>query len=247
MNTKALGLSIVGLLSASSALAQQGAWEYSATFYLFMAETDTSISTPSRSVETTLSFSDALDNLDFAFMGVFEAHNGQWGGAIDVMHLDLSFGTDTPGPVFSRANTDLEMNVVTAVGFYRVYEDQQTAVDLGAGLRWTEVDTGINLVPAAGPGPGPSVSDSVDWVDPIIGGRVRHQFSERWGVTGLVDWGGFNSDSETYQFLLTADYAINENWVVRGGYRYMSFENDDDGVNLDIDQSGPILGITYRF
>ena len=233
------------LLTASGAAAQQGAWNYSASGYLFMAETDTAIDTPAFSGEATLSFSDALDNLDFAFMGAFEAHNGQWGGAIDLMYLDLSFGDDTPGPLFSGVDTDLEMTIVTAVGFYRVFEDRQTAVDLSAGLRWTEVDTTLDFRP--GVAAGRSLSSSVDWVDPIIGGRVRHQLTENWGLTGLADWGGFASDSETYQVLLTADYAINESWVIRGGYRYISFEYEDGDTTLNIDQSGPIVGVTYRF
>ena len=62
-----------------------------------------------------------------------------------------------------------------------------------------------------------------------------------------MDRGGFDSDSETWQFLATVNYALNENWLLRGGYRYISFENEDDGSTLNIDQSGPIIGVTYQF
>ena len=54
---------------ASPCTAYAGEWKYAATIYLFTPETTTAIG----GVETTLSFSDALDNLDFAFMGAFEA------------------------------------------------------------------------------------------------------------------------------------------------------------------------------
>ena len=134
---------------------------------------------------------------------------------------------------------------MTVAGLYRVFEDQRTSLDLTAGVRWTEVDTTIEFQPGAAAGR--SFGSNVDWVDAIIGARVQHQFSDRWSGSGYADWGGFSSDTETWQVLLTLGYALNESWELRGGYRYISFENEDDGVKLDIDQSGPILGVTYRF
>ncbi|WP_254445896.1 hypothetical protein [Ruegeria sp. HKCCD7255] len=63
---------------ATTASAQQTDWSYEATIYLFMPETETSLSTPSGTLDGTLSFSDALENLDFAFMGAFSATSGRW-------------------------------------------------------------------------------------------------------------------------------------------------------------------------
>ncbi|MEM0947026.1 MAG: DUF481 domain-containing protein [Pseudomonadota bacterium] len=240
-----LPLALAGFLTAAGAQAEDGRWQFSASFYMFMAETETAIDTATSSLDSTLTFSDALENLDFAFMGAFEAHNGQWGGLIDVLHYDLSFGTDTSGPAFSGVDTDLELNVVTIAGLYRVFEDDKTALDLTAGLRWTEVDTTLTLNP--GVARGRSVSDSVDWVDAIVGARLNHQFSDRWSGTANVDWGGFDSDSETWQVLLLVNYALNDSWSLRGGYRHISFENENDGTTLNIDQSGPLFGVTYQF
>ena len=47
--------------------------------------------------------------------------------------------------------------------------------------------------------------------------------------------------------LLTVDYAINDAWVLRGGYRYISVENVNDGNSYSFEQSGPVFGATYRF
>lgn len=59
------------LFSGGAAIAQD--WNYSASFYVFAAETKTAIGNRSG----TLSFSDALDNLDSTFMGSFSADNGR--------------------------------------------------------------------------------------------------------------------------------------------------------------------------
>jgi hypothetical protein len=52
---------------------QSDGWEFSGTFYLWAAQSDTTITTPTGSVESSLSFGDAVENLDFAFMGTLEA------------------------------------------------------------------------------------------------------------------------------------------------------------------------------
>jgi len=73
--TRVFGLALAGLM-ASPVGAQQSDWSYEASIYLFMPETDVSLSTPMGTIDGTLSFSDALDNLDLAFMGAFAASNG---------------------------------------------------------------------------------------------------------------------------------------------------------------------------
>lgn len=63
-----------------------------------------------------------------------------------------------------------------------------------------------------------------------------------------MDYGGFQSGSETWQALLTADYALNDSWVLRGGYRYLTVDHDTSATtNFSMTQSGLIFGATYRF
>lgn len=81
----------------------------------------------------------------------------------------------------------------------------------------------------------------------MIGVRARVAFSDKWSGTGFLDYGGFRSDSKTWQVLLTADYAINDRWLLRGGYRYISFDHDINGNDFSFHQSGPVIGATYRF
>lgn len=236
---------IVSIGLAAPASAQEQAWEYTATIYLFAAETVSGIDAPAGSTEVTLSFSDALKNLDLAFMGTFAAHNGRWGGFVDFMYYDLTFNSTPSGPIYSSAASDLKMNAITLAALYRVHESQTVEVDALGGLRWFDVSNTIEL--SDGLAPDLTLDSAQDWVDPIIGVRANFEFSERWSATALADYGGFSSDSETWQVLFTADYALSDRWSLRGGYRHIEFDHTDDGVNLNIQQSGPLLGASYRF
>ncbi|WP_246043957.1 porin family protein [Ruegeria sediminis] len=210
-----------------------------------MTETNTSITSPTQQIDATLSFSDALDNLDFAFMGAFSASNGRWSFIADYMVTDVSFGNATPGPAFSSLDTAVKTQIFNGYAAYRVYQDPKTAVDLGAGFRWYKTDTDFTLQPGTMPGGTTSVGD--DWVDPLIAVRARMQFNDRWSGTAFADYGGFESGSDTWQVLLTADYALNDNWLLRGGYRYIEVNHNINGSAYEFDQSGPIFGATYRF
>ncbi len=232
-------------LSGHASVAQDGSWQYTGSLYAFMPETNTSLDTAVGDIESTLSFSDALDNLDFAFMGAFEASNGQWSFIGDYLLFDLSFGNDTPGDAFSGIDTSLKTQIFSGYAAYRVYGTPTLSVDVGAGFRWFDTETDIDLLPGALPGR--SFGSSEDWVDPLIAARARFRISDRWIGGAMVDYGGFSSDSETWQVLLTAGYELNENWVLSGGYRYIEVDHEIDGNDFSFDQSGPLIGISYRF
>ena len=240
-----VAVALAGLATgAAPALAQDRTWEYDATFYLFAPETTTGIEGPNRSIEGTLSFSDALSNLDFAFMGAFGATNGQWSFLADYMYTDLSFENSTPGPVFDGVDTDLTTSIVNVYAAYRVYEDPSVKVDVAAGLRWFDTDTRLSLVPSVSTG----LSVDEDWINPLVGMRARFRLADRWTGTVFVDYGGFDGDDETWQAMLTADYAINESWMIRAGYRYLTADHEvNDGRTMSFTQSGPVIGVTYRF
>ncbi len=144
-------LTVMALPSTANA----GDWKYAASIYLFTPETITAIG----GVEGTLSFSDALDNLDMAFMGAFEANNGRWGLVADYMMTDLSFGNPTPGPAFSGVNTSLKTQIFNGYATYRAYQDPKVTVDLAAGIRWFKPSTDITLLPGALPGGTSSVDE----------------------------------------------------------------------------------------
>ncbi len=242
MNLRKQILNLASLtVMALPCTAYAGDWKYAATIYLYTPETTTAIG----ATETTLSFSDALDNLDMAFMGVFEANNGRWGIVADYMLTDLSFGNTTPGPAFSGVNTSLKTQIFNGYLGYRAYQNSKVTIDLTGGIRWFNTKTDITFLP--GLSPGGTISVDEDWIDPVIGVRARFAMTEKLSGTVFADYGGFRSGSESWQTFVTLDYDINENWVARAGYRYISVEHRINGTDFSFKQSGPMFGATYRF
>ncbi|WP_146345736.1 porin family protein [Falsiphaeobacter marinintestinus] len=243
---KTLAFCGAAVMALNPSSVQASDWEYEATIYLFTPETKTAITSPAGRLEGTLSFSDALSNLDMAFMGAFGASNGTWSVLADYMLTDLSFGNDTPGPAFSGLNTTMKTQIFNGYVAYRVYDTPTVQLDLAGGFRWFDTETVLTLTPGLSPGRTSRAHEN--WIDPVVGLRARFDLSDRWTATAFFDYGGFSSDSESYQVLLTADYALNDAWVLRGGYRYISVDHTmDNGNDFEFSQSGPIFGATFRF
>jgi hypothetical protein len=232
----------LGLLAATPAKAQED-WSTSFTFYLWAAETDTTITTPLGSIDTTLSFSDALENLDFAFMGVVEASKGRWTLLGDFAQTNLSFSKSTPGPAFDGIDADIKLQVLNAYALYEVSNDSTWTFDLGAGVRWFNTDSTLALLGAAGR----TARFNDSWFDPVIAGRLSFDITEKWSGVAFFDYGGFRSGSESWQIALTARYAFSEQWSLVAGYRLLDLKHGPSDDEFKFSQSGPVIGVRYDF
>jgi hypothetical protein len=96
-------------------------------------------------------------------------------------------------------------------------------------------------------------SGSLDWVDPVVGLRLRHQFTPKQEIMLLGDVGGFGFQSNfEWQALGIYSYA----WQFTGyqvagviGYRALGVNytnsGNDNSVNLVL--HGPVIGVSVRF
>jgi hypothetical protein len=196
-----------------------------------------------------------LDVLDFAFMGTAEIRRDRVGLVFDLNYADLGAdgsarGAIIPGADPASASVDTSLLMTTGAVTYRVLqEDDRTWLDVYGGFRYFDVTTDFTArVPSLGFEA--NRSGSVDWVDGLVGLRGRAPLGDRFGVTGLVDVGGFgigSSSDLTWQVQATLDYSFTERFVGRLGYRYMSIDYDDSDLKLDLDLSGPLVGLTWTF
>lgn len=88
------------------------------------------------------------------------------------------------------------------------------------------------------------------WVDPIVGGRLRADLSDRFliGVGGNVggfDWG--SASKLTWEAVTTVGVRFKERWTAEGGYRALAVERVKGDVQADVIQHGPLVGISRRF
>jgi opacity protein-like surface antigen len=247
MNKQALARAAgcAALLAAAAGPAAAQNWTFDLSANLWINDTTVTADTPNGEVSQTLSFSDAIENLEFAFMGTVEARNGPWSVIGDLLYFKLAEVASTPNQVlFSDVEVDSKTTVLSSYLTYRAYTTDTMAVDVGAGFRafWTSIDT--TFVGAAAPTE--SLSQDKDWVDPVVAARVRMAFSDQWFGTLMLDAGGLD-DSSTWQALATVGYRLNDQWTFQGGYRYLQAEWDTDFGEASLEFSGPILGVTYRF
>lgn len=99
-------------------------------------------------------------------------------------------------------------------------------------------------------------SGSVDWVDPFIGARLRHDLAPGQTFSVRGDIGGFGAGSElTWQALAAYSFqmCVTERYAIEGylGYRALSVDYSQGAGNTRYDydtvQHGPVSGLTVRF
>jgi hypothetical protein len=98
-------------------------------------------------------------------------------------------------------------------------------------------------------------SGDLEWVDPFIGGRIRHQFGNNKDLALEADVGGFGVGSH-FSWQVVATYGFDVNCLGTPlhtviGYRALAVdysENGPFGENaLDLVQHGPLLGVNFRW
>lgn len=240
-------IAVLIALAAGPVFAEDTGWSYRATGYLWLPDTRIGVDTPFGEVNGTLEIGDALEALDFAFMGSFEADRGKWSLIGDLVYFNLTASEQTPiGALFDSADVATRITALTGLAAYRVYEDDRFSLDMGGGFRAMWLDADVSLFAAGRPTRTSSTSD--EWVDPILALRGRYDFNEKWFGSFYLDGGGFGVGSEhTFQAALGVGYNLNDKWSLSSGWRYLEFKRDKAGKSLDFEQSGILLGATYRF
>ena len=89
---------------------------------------------------------------------------------------------------------------------------------------------------------------------PIIGFKSRVQINDGWDFLFVGDYGGFsvNHMDNTYQMAGYFDYAFKIKKIDASaylGYRFihLGLEDEGEGVTLDANIQGPLLGISFTF
>jgi opacity protein-like surface antigen len=240
-----LPLIALSLLAAGSASAQDADWSYKATLYGWLPGLTTTLDTRFGTVESETSASDALSNLDMAFMGSLAAQNGRWGVVGDLLYTDLSASQDTPFALYGEGSVGVKMTAFSGYALYRVSTDPNVLFDIGAGFRAFDVDIDVSLSPGILPGASQSIDGS--WAEPLIAARLAVPLNEDWFLMGFADWGGTGSGDETWQVYAGVGYAFADNWSTQFGYRYMDISRELDGRDVSLGMSGLVLALSYEF
>ena len=98
-------------------------------------------------------------------------------------------------------------------------------------------------------------ANDLEWVDPVVGARIRHQMAPGKELRLEGDVGGFGAGSEfSWQVVGTYGYDVNclgTPLHTRIGYRALAVDYSENGRfgkdGLDIVQHGPVMGVTFNW
>ncbi len=217
-----------------------------------------------------------LDSLA-ALMGYVEARNGAWGIYGDIVWGKFDFSGDAVkqrNPIANlkasaRANAGLDYEITMAESglTYEVARwgaTRPTALDVLGGARYWNQELDLSLAVDAsvdlgklGLGRSGSLavarSGTLEWVDPFVGLRLRHQLAPGRELQFLGDIGGFGVGSD-FTWQLFGGYGF-DFWQsdLHGviGYRALAVDySQDSGTNknnLDLILHGPVVGLSFRW
>lgn len=242
-----LSIALAVGLSAGAAHAQENDWSYSASIYAWVPGLDATVQTPFGELQNRSSGGSVLDNLDMAFMGSFEARRARWSFLIDAVYADLSTSKDTPfGAAFSQADIETKLSAISGYALYRSYDTEKLQLDAGLGVRAFSVDLDTRFK-ASGLENDRTFGGDRNWALPLVAVRAHAPITDKWFVTGLVDYGQTSGDVSTWQGVATVGYQFNPVWALRAGYRYMELEQEIGGMDADLALQGPLIGLSAKF
>ncbi len=230
-------------------------WYFDLTPYAWLAGMDGDITVRTIDTEVDTGLFDFFDQLDFAAMGKFEAGKGPWAIMADLTYLELSDDGDTPGPLVSDIDVEMDALILEIGGAYRVYHSDSgllkrpVALRVLGGVRYTDVDLDLDITTTL---PITDQSQSKDWIDPFIGAQTYIQWTPRFASSFRFDIGGFGVGSDlVYQLQSLYSIAVSERFDVVFGYRTLTYDYEDgSGTNkfeFDTTIAGPILGMNIAF
>ncbi len=264
--TMAVAASLSTPLLAQS-YGQPGPWQYSGSVYGYLPSIGgkTRFPAPAGASTVDVSAEQILNSLDFAFMGMLQAHNGQWGVFSDLIYLDASADKagsrdftigNTTIPAGTSASLGLQVKglVWTVAGEYRVRPDPRLTLDLFGGTRLFSLKQELSYSIAGSLGPmapagrsGTLEVKSTLW-DAIVGAKGRMALGDqgsRWSVPFYVDVGTGESKL-TWQAATGLSYSYS--WgELTALWRYLDYEMKSGQSIQTFNFNGPMFGATFRW
>ena len=212
----------------------------------------------------TVDVKDIIENLEFTLQGSFDARKGSWGIFTDLIYMDVGTsnqnlrqgtigGSQIPASVTASVHLDMKSLIWSAAGYYRMVDRDGAYFDVLAGLRYADVEQTLswsltgNIGQLPLPGREGSGTVSPDYWDFIVGLRGRGVLGQdgKWFIPYYADIGGGDSDV-TVQAFGGIGYAFSWGEVV-AAWRYLEYDLPSGGPIREMDFSGPLVGVGFRW
>ena len=259
-------------------------WEVTLTPYGWLTWLSGSTTVKARTVDVDVDPIQVINHLDrVPFMGYGELRKGPFALYADIVYADLGLSnggihTVSNGTIGTAIGLGFTQLIAEAGGMYEVarwetggsFKDPLaspsfTALDLYAGARYWYQEMNLDFS-AAGTIDNNGLivsgnrsiakSGSVDWVDPLVGFRLRHQYQPGKEIFVRGDIGGFGAGSQfSWNVLAALNYEIMKastyNISAYLGYRALSVDYvQGEGLSryeFNMIQHGPVVGLTVKY
>ena len=245
-------------LTARAESPASDAWQFEVSPYLFATSLNGTTGAAGVTADVDESFDDLFDNIDSAFMFMFEARKGSWGLGFDGMYSKLedeksnSFVEPDGNVVSADLDITMTQQVYQLTLAYRLYDTAKVKFDVLGAARYTQLDTDLDLAVTGTevfPGGTHSLSATESWWDPVIGARVIAPFAGNWAFVAYADvgGGGGSSSDSTYQAIAGIRWQFSKVVSAKLAYRYLYQDFKEDNFVWDMAAYGPMLGFGFTF
>jgi hypothetical protein len=256
-------------------------WTFSFTPYSWLAGLNGHTTVKRRRTDIDADAIEVLERLDgLPWMSYGEARLGRFALYGDIVYAPLGVGasaTRTLGgaTLDATAGVDVEQTIAELGAAYEVaswragsligYGSGVTALDLVAGARYWRQDVEVHLALTATLDVGGLIlsggraiarSGDVEWVDPLVGLRLRHQLAPGQELVLRGDVGGFDAGSTfswnvlgAYSWEIGAHAGVTYSGIL--GYRALAVDFEKGSgtsrYEYDVVQHGPLIGLKASF
>jgi hypothetical protein len=247
------------LAHAQDSSSGEGKWEFVVIPYFWLASLDGDVTVKGIKSSVSLSGSDLLDMLDYGGEVHMEAWKGRWGIFFDPTFLKLSADGHANRPIVGRVDVDtdlqewlVEFGALYTLGTWPFGTDgKKLSLDVLGGGRYWYMKGKLNAdVPLLGLSK--RVEKSKDWIDPMVGARLRVDLAKKLSLAVRGDIGGFGVGSDfTWNASAILGYHFSQTVSAWLGYRGLGVDYESGSgfskFKYDVIMQGPIIGLGFSF
>jgi len=207
-----------------------------------------------------IKFIDLLKKLDeFPFVLAAYVRYNRWEFFADGQYIHLGDSVTLPGLLFSRADIEVASGLAEAFVGYRVINCEKASLSLFAGGRYNYMSGDLHIFDNGDPrfpvlrqqlGIPDSlrVSESKEWVDPVIGMGGKVRVAKPVAIYAKGDVGGFGVASDfTWQAQGGVEIQLARWLKSKIGWRYLKYDYTSGGFSNQTALNGPYIETAITF
>jgi opacity protein-like surface antigen len=204
----------------------------------------------------------------------------RWEFWVDGQYIEVGTSATLPRLLFTDANVHIKNALAEGFVGYRLINCDNANLTLFAGARWTYLESDLSIFDNGdarlailrellGIRKRLDFSDSIGWVDPVIGMRGRVRIWKATKIFAEGDVGGFNANADTayelqregrtivrksidstdwsYQLAGGLEFQLTRNIWTQVGWRYMKYDFTRNGFTDKNALNGPFLQTGINF